>query len=112
MSAAQYHQDDLVWAKIRGCSWWPGVVSHTEKPRNGSEPQVVVNFIGENSHAVVPMDRVIHYREGYKKFSVTKKRSLLDAIAIADQIQAGTTTYRGKFFTVSLTHLHSRKGKN
>ena len=95
MSVSQYHQDDLVWAKIRGCSWWPAVVSHTEKPRNGTEPQVIVNFIGENSHAVLLLDKVVHYRDGYKQFSATKKRSLLDAIKTADEIEAGKTTFKG-----------------
>ena len=95
MSTSQYHQGDLVWAKIKGCSWWPASFSRTEKGRNGSEPQALVNFVGESTHAVLTFDKIVPYKDGYDQYSVTKKRSLLDAIKFADSINAGKTTYQG-----------------
>jgi len=100
MSGNTYKSDDIVWAKLRGFSWWPAMVSRTEKSRNSSETMVVVNFIGENSHAVLPLDKVVHYREGYEQFSATKKKSLLDAIASANRIEAGDTTFKGMSFSL------------
>eukprot|EP00826_Nyctotherus_ovalis_P044502 TRINITY_DN4806_c0_g1_i3.p1 TRINITY_DN4806_c0_g1~~TRINITY_DN4806_c0_g1_i3.p1 ORF type:complete len:452 (-),score=117.35 TRINITY_DN4806_c0_g1_i3:298-1653(-) len=88
-----YYQDELVWAKIKGFSWWPGVVSSVDKGRDGMETQITVNFVGENSHAVLTLDKVMKYREGYAQCSQTKKRSLLDAIETANRIEAGATTY-------------------
>lgn len=93
MSSIHYYQDELVWAKIKGFSWWPGVVSSVDKGRDGMETQITVNFVGENSHAVLTLDKVMKYREGYAQCSQTKKRSLLDAIETANRIEAGTTTY-------------------
>jgi hypothetical protein len=93
MTSSQYYQDDLVWAKVKGCSWWPAVISSVGKSRNNGEPQVTVNFVGHNSHAILPLDKIVNYRDRYSEFSKTKKRSLLDAIEIANRIEAGTTTY-------------------
>jgi hypothetical protein len=93
MSSIHYYQDELVWAKIKGFSWWPGVVSSVDKGKDGNETQITVNFVGENSHAVLTLDKVMKYREGYAQCSQTKKRSLLDAIETANRIEAGTTTY-------------------
>jgi len=56
---------------------------------------VTVNFIGDNSHAILPLDKIVGYRDRYSEFSKTKKRSLLDAIEIANRIAEGTTTYQG-----------------
>lgn len=95
MTSSQYYQDDLVWAKIKGCSWWPAVISSIDKVRSNGELQVTVNFVGDNSYAMLPLDKIMSYRDGYTQFSKTKKRSLLDAIEIANRIEAGTTTYIG-----------------
>lgn len=49
-----YNKGELVWAKIRGYPWWPGVVSKIceEKYENGEKrTELIVNFIGENSHS-------------------------------------------------------------
>jgi hypothetical protein len=49
-----YSKGELVWAKIRGYPWWPGVVSKIceEKFENGERrTELIVNFIGENSHS-------------------------------------------------------------
>lgn len=71
------------------------MISYIDKGRNNGDLQVTVNFIGDNSHAILPLDKIMKYQEGYAQFSKTKKRSLREAIEIANRIEAGITTYTG-----------------
>ena len=96
MSEIQYKKDDLVWAKIKGCSWWPAVVSSVEKGRTEAETQITVNFVGDNSHAILPPDKILGYEAGHEQYSVVKKRGLADAIKYADEIHKKLATYEGQ----------------
>jgi len=55
--------------------------------------KVLVNFVGDNTHAEIPLPKVIKFNEKYNEFSKTKKKSLLKAIAIADSLIKGKTKY-------------------
>lgn len=61
----RYSKRDIVWAKIKGFPWWPGMVIKNATllsiiifhlkvadvilDENGEQSEVLINFIGENS---------------------------------------------------------------
>ncbi len=96
MTNPQYKKDDLVWAKVEGYSWWPAVVAAVEKVPDPGEPRIIVNFIGEDSHAILPPTKIAPYREKYSLYSKTKKKYLLAAIDTANKIESGEVKYTSK----------------
>ncbi len=90
-------KDELVWTKLRNFPWWPGVVVSYEGAG------VLVNFIGENSHATVPASKVCPYAENREKYAKGANAKLCKAIETADQILAGTITYQG----IVLDHINA-----
>lgn len=76
-----FKRGDLVWAKVRGYSWWPAKIG--DVLRDKSDRKYRVDFIGDNTHQTVPHDKVADFAENYASYSVTKKKDLLDSIEIA-----------------------------
>jgi len=93
MSAVKYKKDEVVWAKIRGFPWWPAVVAAAEDEEDEDNSQVLINFIGENSHANLPLDKVAKYKEMYEEYSKNKKHGLKEAVEVANKILNKETTY-------------------
>ncbi len=85
------------------------MVSSMDRGKNGNEPMATVNFIGENSHATIPLDKVAHFREKFDDYSVTKKRGLIEAIKIAEDIEKGVTTYKGEVLPAILCWLEEKE---
>ena len=53
-----YHKGDIVWAKVKGCSWWPGQIQYQICNNKGNsdsikEKRYRINFIGHNSYCDV-----------------------------------------------------------
>ncbi len=82
------NKGDVVWAKVKGFPWWPGVV--VKVTRGGD---VIVNFIGDESHAELPMSKVCKFMSHYDEFSDTKHKRLLHSIKLAERIHKGEITY-------------------
>ena len=97
MSTIQFQKDELVWAKIEGYPWWPGIVVNFIKNPQTGEEKGLVNFLGEYTHAVLPLDKIEHYQEKYPDYSKTKKIKLRNAIDLADKLKKGEVTYEGNF---------------
>ena len=76
-----YKRGDLVWAKVRGYSWWPARI--WDVLRDKGDRKYRVDFIGDNTHQTVPHDKVADFADNYASYSVTKKKDLLDSIEIA-----------------------------
>ena len=90
---AQYKKEDLVWAKVEGYNWWPAIVAAVDKPENTDDALVTVNFIGESSHASLPTNKVVRFREKFGVFSKTQKKLLMGAIETAKKIESGEIKY-------------------
>ena len=112
----KFKKGEVIWAKVRGFPWWPGVIkslgTKTTKEQNeeGEIEEVketkicIVNFIGDNSHSELPLSKIEKFEDKYKEFSKTKKKSLVSSINIAKSIIKGDTTYEN--------HLNCLKRRN
>jgi hypothetical protein len=90
-----YSKGEVVWAKIKGFPWWPGVVGklQEDKEDSGKLTEILVNFIGENSHARLGLDKVAKFEENFTEYAKMKKKKLVESIEIAQRIINGETTY-------------------
>lgn len=100
-----FKKGEIVWAKVRGYSWWPGIIkkitlkfSKTDNPTDslltknlGSsrEIRVLVKFIGDNSHSVLPIDKIEKFEKKYSQFSKTKQKPLQNSIRLAKKMLSG-----------------------
>ena len=87
-----FKKGDLVWAEIRGYPWWPGIVQSSKvkigsnKEEINKEIKVLVNFLGDNTHAEIPLQKIEIYEKKYEEFSKTKKKNLQKAIILANKL--------------------------
>lgn len=76
-----FKKGDMVWAKVRGYSWWPAKIGDIQ--RGNGEKKYRVDFIGDNTHQTVGQQNIGDFIDNFQRNSSTKKRDLLDAIDIA-----------------------------
>jgi len=90
-----FTKGEVVWAKIKGFPWWPAVVAKVIEDRDHSNSisEILVNFVGENSHASLSLDKVAKFEENYDEFAKMKKKKLLESIDVARKIISGQTSY-------------------
>jgi hypothetical protein len=83
-----FHVGDIIWAKIRGYAWWPAKVKfiinqisriEVVKP----ETKFSVRFIGDDSHAVLPEQKIKPFLKEFSKLSNTKMKRLQVSIQMA-----------------------------
>ena len=81
----EFKRGDIVWAQVRGYSWWPAKVGEVIRDRNDikKDRKYRVDFIGDNTHQTLPSDKVVDFVENFFRLSETKKRDLLDSIDLA-----------------------------
>ena len=90
-----FKKGDIVWAKIRGYPWWPGIVQSskiklgTNREEINKEVKVLVNFLGDNTHAEIPLPKVEAYEKKYEEYSKTKKKTLQKAIGLDNKLVKG-----------------------
>ena len=54
---------EVVWAKIRGYPWWPGLLSNVKQDKGGV--LFKVDFFGDTTHAMLPLDKIAKFEEHY-----------------------------------------------
>jgi len=74
-----YTKGEVVWAKIKGFPWWPGVVAKVIEQKDNPDnlQEILVNFIGENSHARLPLDKVAKFHQNFSEYSKMKKKKII-----------------------------------
>lgn len=51
ISNVDFKRGDIVWAKVRGYSWWPAKVGEVLKEKaDRNERKYRVDFLGDNTH--------------------------------------------------------------
>jgi hypothetical protein len=95
MESRKFKKGEVVWAKVRGFPWWPGVVKTMMHriSKSQDETKVVVNFIGDNSHANLPLNKVERFMPKYDEYANTKHKALLNSISVAKKIHSGELSY-------------------
>ncbi|KAL4503036.1 hypothetical protein ABPG72_014265 [Tetrahymena utriculariae] len=92
----KYSKNDLVYAKIRGYPWWPGIIGEIKmKPGENGEKkyELLVNFIGDHSHSMVNEDKLQKFHVKEIDFKNKKRKKLMQSIQIANDIHNGKYTY-------------------
>lgn len=75
-------QGNIIWAKLRGHPWWPA--RFTGICHRKSESFAKVIFIGDDSHAFIPISRIVPYQDKRREYGRTKRKDLLRSIYFAD----------------------------
>lgn len=84
VAANDFKKGDVVWAKVRGYSWWPAKIGEAIKDKSDrGERKYRVDFIGDNTHQTLAHDKIAEFVENYSRLCITKKKDLLDSIEIA-----------------------------
>ena len=87
-----FHQNDVVWAKIKGFPWWPGVIGQIGRARDGSI-EYLVNFLGDWSYSKLPENKLSNFENKFKEYANRKNRKQNEAIKIAQKIIEGETNF-------------------
>ena len=83
-----FQKGEVVWAKVRGYAWWPGVIkkitlnslSSDNKERENKkkrELRFVIKFIGDDTHSVLPKDKLGKFQEKFSLYSKSKKKTFI-----------------------------------
>ncbi len=95
----KFRKGEIVWAKVRGFPWWPAIVKgikvtirREDSESNESESKeitILAYFIGDDTHSELPVNKIEKFTAKVEEFSKTKKRALLNSIAIAKRVLSG-----------------------
>ena len=66
-------QNDVVWAKIKGFPWWPGVIGSIGRSKDLSF-DYLVNFLGDFSYAKLPDNKICLFGDKFSEFSKKKNK--------------------------------------
>ena len=87
-----FQKGDIVWAKVKGYSWWPGQIQYQIHNNKGNSESITkekiyrINFIGDKSFGDVPIYNIKKFEEKLDEFSKTKKSSLIKSIEVAKNL--------------------------
>ena len=86
-------EKDIVWAKIKGYPWWPGIIRNISNhlqtnPKGISKKKIyTVDFIGNKSHGEVTKKDIQSFRYYYEEHCKTKNPSLMKSIELAKKLE-------------------------
>ena len=102
----QYNEGEIVWIKLKGYPWWPGIVS-TKKNNQKlikknyisqiekyiSSQECIVKFFIELSESKINISKLRPFNEYKEEFSKTKLKNLQNIIKIADLVSKGKMSF-------------------
>lgn len=116
---------DIVWAKVKGYPWWPGIVrdsriqSNLREGGGGYRGQVQAGYPSELHLGQLPVSLALHpiltnlvlsstlpsnkiadFKSYYKKYNKGKDRNLANAVKAAMRICNKESSYEGKELSV------------
>lgn len=84
---------DIVWAKVKGNNWWPGLIKHISFRSVQTNNETIIKekvysilFFGGGDKVKLTRKKLEPFLEGFEIHSKTKKSSLLKAIAEAKKL--------------------------
>lgn len=93
---------------------WHGILPLTQialiedNHHNLQDAKILVNFIGDKSHAELTLDKLEKFKEKYEEFSKTKQNNLIRSIQIANKIYNGDLTYENHFQYIKQKQHHDK----
>ena len=107
----RFKVNDVVWGKLKGFPWWPAViVKFVHNKEHANDNVVLIKFIGDLTTAVISISRLLSFDEHYIRFSTTKHKQLLRAIAEAKRIHNGEISFN--HYCKSVKHLGNKRTRN
>ena len=102
----KYIEGDIVWIKLKGYPWWPGIVSsHKNNYKQFninlieqiykfiSSQECIVKFFIELSESKINITKIRPFDKYREEFSKTKLKKLKNIIKIAEMISKGEMTF-------------------
>ena len=90
MGEGEPKEKDVVWAKVKGYPWWPGIIRHISNLNNykgiSKNKTYIVDFIGNNSHGELTKKDIKFFSQNYEEHCKTKNPSLLKSIQLAKKL--------------------------
>lgn len=86
----EFKVGDVVWAKVQGYPWWPGMVS--ELPNKINENKYKIDFINDTTHSYLNIKDISDYFQNYSKNAKIKNNALKLSIEKANDILAKRKT--------------------
>ena len=86
-------EKDIVWAKVKGYQWWPGIIKniiHEPNQNNykgiSNNKKFIIDFIGNESQGEVAKNDIKSFKHNYEEHSKTKNPSLIKSIELANEL--------------------------
>jgi len=85
---ASFKLGEIVWTKLKGYPWWPGMIKEII-----SDQEYIVKFFIELSESKVNVNKIKPFEENKEEFSKTKLKKLNNIIKIADVVNKGCMSF-------------------
>ena len=88
MSEENFHEEEIVWAKLRGYPWWPAILLSIKNDMNTGEEKYRVAFLGNLMQATLKKIYLSKFNKNYKLYSKTRNKDLIEIIKNAKDINS------------------------
>jgi len=103
----EFHIGDIVWVKIKGYPWWPGIIksiilNDTSSNKGKKKPGIdnnhphkyIIKFFIELTESIISdITKIKPYVKYKDEFSKIKQKKLIHAIKFANLISSGKMTF-------------------
>ena len=87
-----YKEKDIVWANVKGYSWWPSLISKvsikqiTTLGKTTKEKMYTIELLGEKFNTKVSSEKIEPFMKNIDKHTNNKNASLVKSIDIAKRL--------------------------
>lgn len=79
----EFKPRELVWAKIQGYPWWPGIINNIDEEADENS-KFMVNFFGDTTYSYLDISKIAKFQDKFIDYSIGEgDRKLKSAIQLA-----------------------------